>query len=402
MNCVLLVLAVFLSAESPLPLSAEHPNFPRGHTLAGYRDCGSGHEMAGVPIQRLHGENRVYPDAEGPPGTAAADKARVEFSISGLEKERKYILGFTWRDAGDAGRRQSVALAAGEDGAREMVLPPSVPAAFDAGKSVPARILLPLSEKLVSAGAFRVAFVNEAGPDAVVNEIWLLKKTDSAARKRILIVTGDDYPGHRWRETAPVLADILRKDPRLEVSITESPSIYGSPLIAHYDATVLHFKDYTDRMPLDERVYDGFAKAVKGGQGLVLAHFGCGAFQEWPGFVEIAGRVWNPQLRGHDPHGPFEVRIADPDHPVAKDMRPFTITDELYTCLDGEPPIHVVFEAASKVDDKVYPIGFVPAKKTGGRVFNCVLGHDVTAFETPEAAELYRRAAAWAAGLPPE
>ena len=35
------------------------------------------------------------------------------------------------------------------------------------------------------------------------------------------------------------------------------------------------------------------------GKGLVLVHFACGAFQEWPEFVELAGRVFHSVL-GHD------------------------------------------------------------------------------------------------------
>jgi uncharacterized protein len=55
---------------------------------------------------------------------------------------------------------------------------------------------------------------------------------------------------------------------------------------------------------------------VAEGKGLVLVHFACGAFQGWPEFTQIAGRVYNPALRPHDPYGRFTVVIADADHPV--------------------------------------------------------------------------------------
>jgi hypothetical protein len=61
------------------------------------------------------------------------------------------------------------------------------------------------------------------------------------AKARLLIVTGVDYPGHLWRETAPVLADALRKDPRLEVFTVEDPAFLDSPAIQKYDLLVLHF-----------------------------------------------------------------------------------------------------------------------------------------------------------------
>jgi type 1 glutamine amidotransferase len=291
---------------------------------------------------------------------------------------------------------QSVQFAAGES--RETVLPAAPAAAFHRDESTWARVLLPVPARHIRDGVLRVAFVNEGGPDAVVSEIWLLEKTRDDERKRVLIVTGDDYPGHLWRETAPEFAAILREDPRLEVSICEAPAVYGSPLLDHYDATFLHFKNYAARLPLGQAVWDGLARHVASGRGLVVAHFGCGAFQEWDGFVDIAGRIWDPALRAHDPYGPFTVRVADPGHPVTDGMNDFETRDELYTCLAGETPIRVLCEATSVVDGKDYPMAF-QVEETGGRVIHCILGHDVAALSAPGTRAFYRRACAWAAGL---
>ena len=59
-------------------------------------------------------------------------------------------------------------------------------------------------------------------------------------------------------------------------------------------------------------------------------------------FETLAGRVWNPKLRGHDRHGRFRVEILETDHPVTRAMTSFETTDELYTCLDGTTPITVL------------------------------------------------------------
>ena len=381
-------------------LSADHPNLPNGYALAAYLDCGTQTQSgAGPAIAQRRGESRSFPKIGGPVGTAAFDPDQVEFEITGLEPDGDYVLGFTWWDADKRGRKQSVQLAPGDGQEWSTVLPATLPAAFDKGESSWARILLPLPAAFTAERRFRAAFKCEAGPDAVVNELWLLRKADVKKRKRVLIVTGDDYPGHRWRETAPELAVLLREDPRLEVSITESPAIYASPLLDFYDATLLHFKDYAERMPLDAAVGAGLENSVTSGKGLVIVHFGCGAFQEWGGFVNVAGRVWNPEMRAHDPYGAFEVRMRG-GHPVTEGMADFTTEDELYTCLDGAPPITVLCEATSKVDGKAYAVGFVP-ESGKGRVFHCTLGHDVKALEAPGVRALYRRAAAWAAGLTP-
>ena len=130
----------------------------------------------------------------------------------------------------------------------------------------------------------------------------------------------------------------------------------------------------------------------------MLVHFACGAFQEWPEFANLAGRVYDPKLRGHDPHGKFTVEITEVRHPITRGMKPFETVDELYTCLGGDKPIQVLAQAKSKVDGKYYPMAFVHAYGKG-RVFHCALGHDAKALSPPPAQELFRRGTAWTAGL---
>ena len=219
------------------------------------------------------------------------------------------------------------------------------------------------------------------------------------AGTRILIVTGIDHPGHKWRQTTPVLKEAIEKDPRLAVDVVEDPNFLASPRLHDYTAIVHHWMNWKAAAP-GPAARENFRRFVTGGKGLVVVHFGCGAFQDWPEFVKIAGRVWDPKLRGHDPRGPFRVEIADAEHPVTRGMKPFETHDELYTCLAGDTPIHVLATARSRVDKKVYPMAFVlPCGK--GRVFHSVLGHDVKALANPPVGELFRRATAWAAGLPP-
>ena len=216
-------------------------------------------------------------------------------------------------------------------------------------------------------------------------------------QKRVLIVTGVDHPGHKWRLTTPVLAAGIDKDPRLAVYVVETPEFLASAKLAEYDVIVMHFMNWQGKPALGDDVRHGLAKAVAGGTGLVLVHFACGAFQHWPEFSKIAGRVWNPKLRAHDRYGKFRVKIVDPNHPITKGLASFQTTDELYTCLDGNTPIRVLASATSKVDKKEYPMAFV-LNYGKGRVFHSPLGHDVKAFSEP-VCELFRRGVAWAAGL---
>jgi uncharacterized protein len=216
-------------------------------------------------------------------------------------------------------------------------------------------------------------------------------------RARILLVTGQDYPGHPWKLTAPALALELRKDARLEVVTVEDPHFLDSEALARYDVVVLHFMNWEQASP-GEKARENLRRFVESGKGLVLVHFACGAWQDWPGFADLAGRAWDPKMRPHDPRGVFQVKITDGEHPITRGLDGFETDDELYTCLAGSCPIHVLASARSSVDGKDYPMAFV-LNYGKGRVFHSVLGHDLRAITVPGVAALYRRGTAWAAGL---
>jgi len=217
--------------------------------------------------------------------------------------------------------------------------------------------------------------------------------------KHVLIVTGQDYPGHKWQETAPVLAKALSEDARLKVTVTEDPKKLAASELQQYDAVVLHFMNWEQPDPGPE-ARENLKRFVESGKGLVLVHFACGAFQDWPEFRNLAGRSYDPKLPPHDPFGTFHVEIVNKEHPITKGMHGFDTTDELYTCLAGDRPIDVLATAKSKVDGKDYPMAF-SFTYGKGRVFHSPLGHDAAALANPAVGELFRRGCAWVAGLHP-
>jgi len=223
---------------------------------------------------------------------------------------------------------------------------------------------------------------------------------------KVLLVTGAEY--HNWRETAPVLAAQLRKDPRMDVRLIEDANFLDSSAVGTYDVIFLNYMNWQVPAP-GEAARNNLKKAIADGKGLMLVHFACGAWRkfpdannalDWPEFMNLAGRVWDPKLRGHDPHGPFTVTIIDRTHPVTAAMESFETTDELYTCLVGDIPIQILATARSTVDGKDYPMAFTLTCGKG-RVFHSVLGHDVNALANPATGRLFRRASAWTAGLEP-
>lgn len=406
-----------------------------GQTLLAYLDAGvtARVQEGGLTLRQVNGGAWRYPGADqvAPPplGTVAFDGNEITFEISGLDPARHYALGFSWWDYDRNGRVQSVLLIGGEPVQRVSALPATPLPAYEQSRQSPGIGTIPIAPSVVSKGKLRVAFQRRAASNAVVSELWVAERSPDAAGSpaatltggdvlqppartvptvdltppaegtRVLLVTGIDYPGHPWRETAPALKAILDQDPRFKTLIVEDPNALASPKLQDWDVVILHFMDWEVPGPGPE-ARENLRRFVAGGKGLMLTHFACGAWDgnEWPEFVRLAGRVWDPKLRGHDPHGTFRVEIADPAHPITRGLEPFDTLDELYTCLTGETPIHVVAKARSKVDGLDYPMAFV-LNYGEGRVFHTVLGHDARAYAAPGVGELMRRGCAWASGV---
>ncbi|MCU0961181.1 MAG: ThuA domain-containing protein [Pirellulaceae bacterium] len=211
----------------------------------------------------------------------------------------------------------------------------------------------------------------------------------------VLIVTGNDYPGHVWRETTPAVRQILEQDPRMIVRVIEDPEFLASPALDQYDVVVLHYMNWESPDP-SPAASQRLQQFVHNGKGLVLLHFACGAWPNWPEFANLAGRIWD-KVNSHDPRGPFRVDVVDQNHPVTRGLASFETDDELYIGLTGQRPITVLATAHSKVTNQDHPMAFV-FDYGGGRVFHTPLGHDVKAFTLPGPAELIRRGCVWAAG----
>jgi uncharacterized protein len=217
---------------------------------------------------------------------------------------------------------------------------------------------------------------------------------------RVLLVTGQDWPGHLWRETAPALRQLLEQDKRFAVRIVEDPHTLDSAALTNYHVALLHFQNWQQPGP-GVVARENLRRFVENGGGLMSVHFACGAWSgEWPEFANIIGRVWDPKLRGHDPRGKFIVQIVDGEHPITRGLKDFETDDELYTCLMGAAPIHLLAQAKSKVDHHDYPMAFTHTYGKG-RVFLTTLGHDVQAFTNSCVPQLLRQGCAWTAGSPP-
>lgn len=215
------------------------------------------------------------------------------------------------------------------------------------------------------------------------------------ARIRVLSVTGIDSNAHPWKERSAAVSRALDADKRFSVRVVEDPDFLTRPEASQCDVLVLHFRDATPLAHAAE-ICENLDRLVREGKGLVLIHGASGAFPNRADYRNLAGRTWGPKY-GHDPRGPFTVRVIDRTHPITRGLSEFEADDELYFGLAGERPVQVLVAAKSKKTGKEEPVAFVFSHGRG-RVFSLVLGHDAKAIDMPGAAELLRRGCAWAAG----
>ncbi|MHC5059410.1 MAG: HEAT repeat domain-containing protein [Planctomycetota bacterium] len=206
---------------------------PAGFRLACYLDCGPdradgpGRDKGRPGLRLVTGAGWFWPGADAKDdvrfGTVAYDGGGVVIEASDLDPEREYRLGFSWWDYDQGGRVQSVSVTATgrSRGKRARELLGATPLPSGKKGERPAERTLALPRELTAGGSVRVAFRGHGGPNVVVSEVWLCEgdaKSAGPAQKarpqrkpttRVVVVTGVDYPGHKWRQTAPVLCEGL-------------------------------------------------------------------------------------------------------------------------------------------------------------------------------------------------
>lgn len=211
---------------------------------------------------------------------------------------------------------------------------------------------------------------------------------------RVLLVTGRDVPAHNWRETSPILREHLEATGDFEVVVSEEPLVLESSALKNYDVILLNYYNW-QRPGITPKARENLTDFVKGGKGLVAFHFSVRAFEDWPEYRDLIGRIWTTGS-GHGPRGKFKVKISQPDHFIAQGVSDFEADDELYAKLVGDAKIHVLVEADSEWSEKTEPLAWT-LDYGKGRVFGYVLGHDAKACRDPNFAKLLVRGTKWAA-----
>jgi type 1 glutamine amidotransferase len=230
---------------------------------------------------------------------------------------------------------------------------------------------------------------------------------------KVLIITGDEVGGHKWKETAPLIKKVLTAAGH-QVDLTETPrKDLTADNLAKYDVLVLNYrntKQGAEKNPASvwsDENKKAFLDAVKGGKGLYVHHYSSSAFTS-PRPTEFE-KEYEKAIAGgwrdKGNHGKMHEFTVTPrkTHPITEGLKPFKHgRDELYQNSVMLPKSEVLVTAYSDKEKdprntgKHEPVVWVAAYGKG-RVVNNVLGHDTEAMKGKGYQTLLIRGVEWAA-----
>jgi len=260
------------------------------------------------------------------------------------------------------------------------------------------------------------AIVWTAGIEVPANGIEVSFYTDKEVTRKLyeteykgLILTGNDYPGHKWKETTPEIKKAVEESGTIYFDISTNINDLYQYDLRDYDLLVFNYCNWEDPDPLWQESKKALKQYVENGGSLMFIHFTNGAFHyslpgagasDWPYYRKLCRRVWDhDDNSAHDKYGSFKVNINDPSHEITDKISSFEITDELYYNQKGEEPIHVLLSALSKDTGKEEPLAWIyeieGLNGKSSRVFQTVLGHGPESLKSEEIKTILSNAALW-------
>ena len=138
---------------------------------------------------------------------------------------------------------------------------------------------------------------------------------------QVLILTGQHV--HDWRNTTPILKQILESTGKFEVRVNEEFRGAGPETLAPYDLVVVNYYNRGDKDRWGDRANGALEAFVRSGKGVVLYHLALGAFDGWTEYEKMSGGNWRPNNGHHSARHDFTVDIKDTDHPITRGLKSF-------------------------------------------------------------------------------
>ncbi|HLJ57909.1 MAG TPA: ThuA domain-containing protein [Chthonomonadaceae bacterium] len=244
----------------------------------------------------------------------------------------------------------------------------------------------------------------------------------------VMLLTGQN--NHKWELTTPVVERELGQSGRFQVTIVRTPP-KGAPAtewrsfhpdFERYRAIFVNYNG--EDWPVEAQ--RALERYMAGGGGLVIYHASNNPFPKWTEWHKMVGLCWQGPAfgdriavtdagrvvrtpkgegpgAGHGAQHPFEMVNRAPDHPIMRGMPAKWQhgTDELYHGQRG-PAVHMDILATAYSDPATRGTGanepLVYTVVYGrGRVFVCLLGHDVAPTSNADVRTLLTRGTEWAA-----
>ena len=208
----------------------------------------------------------------------------------------------------------------------------------------------------------------------------------------VLLVSGSDT-FHNWRDTTPATREMLERTGRFDVRVVEDVHLLeSSRALTRY--RVIFFNQQVEKSTPAMRDY--LTAYLQKGGGLVALHWAVDNFEDWPGFADVLGRVWQEGVSKEE-HGQFHVHVTDPNHPITRRMNDFETAEQeaVHYRLKGTAQIHVLAVAKTQSGEDA-PVMFTRAVGQG-RVFFSPFGHSVSGRKNPGVEAMIVRATEWAA-----
>ncbi len=192
---------------------------------------------------------------------------------------------------------------------------------------------------------------------------------------KVFILSGGQREHHGYREQTQYLQRVLEETGKFRVTIGEDAALLETPALAKYDVLVVNADRRDDEHRLTESQQQAMLDFVSGGKALASIHGFCCAADDWkPAMRDLLGGVLShkgePDTKVRIGH--YTVRVAQPDHPIARGIQDFEHDDELYYHLQTRGTLDTIATVEHEGED--WPIAWV--RNYGkGRVFVTSFGH---------------------------
>lgn len=210
-----------------------------------------------------------------------------------------------------------------------------------------------------------------------------------------------DSPNFDWDANVPALVDGLRQYPGIVPTVTKDKSVLEGSGLEEFQVVLIGSGFYVQHEypdgsvsyspELSESQAEGLLGFVRNGGGFVGMHT-TGWAIDGEFFALIGGHAnRHPAFHGEL----LEVRLANGEHPITKDVRDFTVPDECY--LSAWSPSIDILATTDWQTVKGLPMAWTNVYGRG-RVFYTALGHAPPTLEHPMMRRLLGNAVLWVAG----